>query len=65
MDQTAVARHINKTVVSQACEFAWGIDASQVSLVRKYIATVPEHILVTAEQAQEALAVARGELQRD
>ena len=61
MDQTAVAREANKTVVSQAREFVWGTDARQLSFVRKYMATAPEHILLTAQQEEEALAAARGE----
>ena len=61
VDQAAVVREINKAVVSQAREFVWGTDASQLSFVKKHMATVPEHALVTAEQEERALAVARGE----
>ena len=61
VDQNAVVREINRAVVSQAREFVWGTDASQLSFVKKHMATVPEHVLVTAEQEDRALAVARGE----
>jgi hypothetical protein len=61
MDHTAVAREINKVVVSQAREFVWGTNASQLSFVRKYMAMAPEHVLVTVQQEQEALTAIRGE----
>jgi hypothetical protein len=53
------------TVVSQAREFVWGTDARQLSFARKYMATVPEQIILTAEQEQKALAAARGEHRSD
>jgi hypothetical protein len=65
VDQTMVAREINKVVVSQAREFVWGTDASQLSFTRKYMAVAPEHILLTAEQEQEALKAVRGERRHD
>ena len=65
VDQNMVAREINKVVVSQAREFVWGTNASQLSFVRKYMAMAPEHVLVTVQQEQEALAAARGEHKHD
>jgi hypothetical protein len=37
---------MNKTVVSQAQEFVWGLDDSQLPFVQKHIGTVPERVII-------------------
>ena len=51
---------MNKVVVSQAQEFVWGMDDSQLTFVQRYMGTIPEREIVTAQQHQEALEAARG-----
>jgi hypothetical protein len=58
-DHTKAAKLMNKTVVSQAREFVWGVDDSQLPFVQKHFGT-PERIIITTEQRQEAIDAARG-----
>lgn len=57
---TKLAKLMNKAVVSQAQEFVWGVDDSQLAFVQKYMGTIPEREIVTAKQHQEAIDAARG-----
>jgi hypothetical protein len=59
-DHTKVVKLMNKAIVSQAREFVWGVDDSQLPFVKKHIGTAPERVIVTAEQRREALDAARG-----
>jgi hypothetical protein len=52
--------HINYAVISQARQFVWGVDETQIENVRKYIAEVPSKPLLSAEQREKVLASARG-----
>jgi hypothetical protein len=45
---------------TQAQEFVWGVDDSQLRFVQKYMGTTPERVIITAEQRQEAIDAARG-----
>ena len=51
---------INKTVVSQAREYVWGVDDSQLAFVRRHMGTVPERVIITDQQRTEAIAAAHG-----
>jgi hypothetical protein len=59
-NQTKLAKVMNKVVVSQAQEFVWGMDDSQLTFVQRYMGTIPEREFVTAKQHQEAIEAARG-----
>jgi hypothetical protein len=59
-DPTKVVKLMNKTVVSQAREFVWGVDDSQLRFVKNHIGTAPERVILTPKQRQEALDAARG-----
>jgi hypothetical protein len=59
-DHTKAVKLMNKTVVSQAREFVWGVDDSQLPFVQKHMGTAPERVIITAEQRQEAIDAARG-----
>ena len=59
-DHTRAAKKLNKTVVSQAREFVWGVDDCQLPFVQKHMGTAPERSLLTEAQRQEALDVAQG-----
>ena len=54
-DHTGTAKRMNKTVVSQAREFVWGVDDRQLAFVQKHTGTAPERTLLTEGQRQEAL----------
>lgn len=57
---TAIARQMNKDVVSQARQFVWGVDEAQLDFVRTYIGSAPERVIITEAQREEAIAAARG-----
>jgi Protein of unknown function (DUF4238) len=59
-DPSNVVKLMNKAVVSQAREFVWGVDDSQLRFVKNHIGTAPERVIITAKQRQEALDAARG-----
>jgi hypothetical protein len=59
-DHTRAAKKLNKTVVSQAREFVWGVDDCQLPFVEKHMGTAPERTLLTEGQRQEALDTAQG-----
>jgi hypothetical protein len=55
-----IAKLMNKDVVRQARQYVWGEDDSQMELVRKHFATLPDREILTEAQRQEAIAAARG-----
>jgi len=55
-DPTAIARQLNKDVVSLARQFVWGIDDAQLDLVRDNIGSAPDRVIITAAQRGEAIA---------
>ncbi len=57
---TLLVKLLNKAVVSQARQFVWAEDASQLEFVRRYIGAAPDRVIITEEQKEEALAAARG-----
>lgn len=59
--QTGVVKLVNKDVVSQARKYVWAKDESQLEFVRRYIGTVPDRVIITEGQKNEAVAAARGE----
>jgi hypothetical protein len=58
-DRSRVAWLMNKDVMSQAREFVWGLDMAEIDFVRTYVGSVPDRIILTEEQREEALAAAR------
>lgn len=56
-----VVRVMNKDVVQQAREFVWGTDDSQVEFVEKNIAKLPDRVIISEDQREQALRAARGE----
>ena len=50
---------MNKDVVSQARELVWGLDVADIDFVRTYIGSVPDRIILSEEQREEARAAAR------
>jgi hypothetical protein len=59
-EHTKAAKLVNKTVVSQAREFVWGMDDSQLRFVQKHMGTAAEGVIITAEQRQAAIDAAQG-----
>jgi Protein of unknown function (DUF4238) len=60
MKPTDVARMMNKTVVSQAREYVWGKDFSQLALIRRSISTAPDRVILTEEQKHQVIYAAKG-----
>jgi hypothetical protein len=58
---TNLVKLLNKAVVSQARQFVWATDSTQLEFVRRYIGTAPDRAIITEEQKQQALAAARGQ----
>jgi hypothetical protein len=54
-----VARVMNKDVVQQAREFVWGTDDSQIEFVENNIAKLPDRVIISEEQREQALRAAR------
>jgi len=50
---------INDAVISQASEFVWSIDETQIENVRKYLGEAPTKPLLSAAQREKILATAR------
>ena len=59
-DPTKVAWHMNKDIVSQARQFVWGTDDTQIDFVRTYIGALPDRVILSKDQQEQALAAARG-----
>jgi Protein of unknown function (DUF4238) len=59
---TDLVKLLNKAIVSQARQFVWATDDSQLEFVRRYISKGPDRVIITEEQKQESLAAARGDL---
>lgn len=55
---------MNRTVVTQAREFVWGSDDSQLRFISKHMGSAPELDLITPEQRMEAIAAATGQPQK-
>lgn len=51
--------NINYAVISQAREFVWSIDETQIENVRKYLGEAPSKPLLSPEQRQKVMTVAR------
>jgi hypothetical protein len=58
--QTKVVKAMNLYVVQQAREYVWGRDDTQAAFVKKHIGILPDRDILSDEQRQEILAVARG-----
>jgi Protein of unknown function (DUF4238) len=52
-DHTKAAKLTNKTIVSQAQEFVWGVDDSQLQFVQKYMGTIPERVIISRTAVHE------------
>jgi uncharacterized protein DUF4238 len=63
-NHSKVAKMMNKTVVSQARQFVWGIDDSQLEYVRRYMGSAPERVVITEQQRAEAIAAVQGNANR-
>jgi hypothetical protein len=60
LSQTALVKGINVSIVSQAREFVWGKDDSQLEFVRRHLGSAPEREILTEAQRKEALDIVRG-----
>jgi hypothetical protein len=58
-DSNKVAWAMNRDVVSQAREFVWGLDDTDIDFVRTYIGSASDRVILSEAQRQEALAAAR------
>ena len=58
-DSSKVAWAMNRDVVSQAREFVWGLDDTEIDFVRTYVRSVPDRVILSDAQREEALAAAR------
>ena len=59
-NHTEAVRKMNKTVVSQAREYVWGVDDSQLAFVKRHMGTAPQRPIITEEMRMRAIAAARG-----
>jgi hypothetical protein len=57
--QSELVDHINYAVMSQARQFVWATDETQLENVRKYIASAPIKPLLSSEQRAKVLASAK------
>lgn len=53
--QSELVDHINYAIISQAREFVWATDETQLENVRKYIALAPTKPLLSSEQRAQVL----------
>lgn len=51
--------HINYAVMSQARQFVWAVDEQQIENVQKHIAEVPNRPLLSTQQREGIIAIAR------
>jgi hypothetical protein len=65
LERTTLVREVNTAIVQQAREFVWGRDDSQKGFVAKHFAKLPERPILTPEQMQTAIDVARGATAKD
>lgn len=57
---TQLVKRMNLATVQRARRFVWGIDDSQLPFIRKHISELPDRVILTEEQLQEARDAARG-----
>jgi hypothetical protein len=60
---TEVVKNNNERVIQQARKFVWGSTDSQLAFVQKHFGRLPDHVLLTDEQKQEAIKAALGKRQ--
>jgi hypothetical protein len=58
---TQLAKGLNKSVVTQAREYIWGTDDSQIEFVRKHFGKAPIYSAITEAQKAASLRAAAGE----
>jgi hypothetical protein len=59
-EPTEIVRTINQRVVQQARKFVWGSTDSQLTLVQKHFGKLPDRVILTDQQRQEAIEAAQG-----
>ena len=59
-NHTETVKWMNKTVVTQAREYVWGSDDTQLGFVSKHLGTAPEREIITPKQRAVAIAAAAG-----
>lgn len=57
--QSELVDHINYAVMSQARQFVWATDVTQLENVRKYLSSAPNKPLLSSEQRANVLASAK------
>jgi hypothetical protein len=60
-NHTKLVKLLNKALVTQARQFVWATDDSQIEFIGRHIAKTPDRVILTEEQKQESLAAARGD----
>jgi hypothetical protein len=60
VDPTKLAWEMNRDVVSSARQFVWGVDDGQIDVVRTWIGSTPDRVILTETQRQNILAIGRG-----
>ena len=58
---TEIVKQMNRTIVTQAREFVWGSNDSQLGFVSKHMGSAPERDILTPDQRAEAIAAATGQ----
>jgi len=61
---TDVVRKNNQRIIEQARKFVWGSTDSQIAFVRKHFGKLPDRVILTDQQRQEALAAVVGRRQQ-
>ena len=54
-DPTRVVKEMNRTVVSQARRYVWGVDDRQLQFVQNHMSSAPDRVLITDEQKRAAI----------
>jgi Protein of unknown function (DUF4238) len=54
-----IVGNINKSVVTQAREYVWAFSDTQIPFVRRYMSSVPDRVILSEAQKQQALDAIR------
>jgi hypothetical protein len=57
-----IVRKNNRRIVEQARKFVWGTNSSQILFIRRNFGKLPDRIILTEEQRQQAIDAAQGKI---
>ncbi len=59
---TEVVRKNNRSVIQQARKFVWGSNDAQLKFIQRNIGKLPDRVILTERQRQQAIDAARGKI---